>query len=161
MVAKKEPVDETADPFGEPGSSGGGKFPSMAQLKGRLLLVEPHTLTKGVDGKFGPQDRMTSNVHVLDGPDITEVLDKDNDVSFTPDEPWTTPFLLEDLYVSQRGLVNQLKDAYKAETKVLGRLNRLKLENGNTMFKLEPAEDADKKLAREYLAKRAEKDPWD
>jgi hypothetical protein len=160
MVAKKDTA-VADDPFGEPGSSGGGKFPSMKQLAGRLLLVQPHTLTKGVVGAFGPQDRMTSHVHVLDGDPITEVLDKDGDVAFTPDEPWTPPVTLEDLYISQRGLVNQLKSAYKAEGMVLGRLRIRKLDSGNKMFELEPASTEDKALAREFLAKKKDSDPWD
>ena len=160
MVAAKK-TEAVADPFDEPGSTGGGKFPSMAQLKGRLLLVQPMSLAKGVPGAYGEQDRITANVHVLDGGDITEVLDKDGDVSFTPDVPWSPPCQMEDMYLSQRGLVNQLKSAYRNETQVLGRLNSRKLENGNKMFELLPATDDDKVLARAYLATLSKKEPWD
>jgi hypothetical protein len=153
------------DPFDDPGSTGGGKYPSMAQLKGRLLLIEPTALAKNVPGmepgKF--VDRITATVGVIDGKEpITDVLDKDGDSTFTFDEPLVAPFELEDLYISQVVLVNQLRKAYKAETKVLGRLVQLPArEKGrNKAWGLEAPTDEDKTAAREYLANKPTDDPW-
>src|ERR1700753_3703224 len=90
------PVTE-ADPFDDPGSAGASSYPSMAQLKDRLLLVEPTELEKKIpsklqEGKF--VDRITATVHVLTGDPISIVLDKDGDVVTEFDEPLVAPLAL-------------------------------------------------------------------
>jgi hypothetical protein len=153
------------DPFDDPGSTGGGKYPSMAQLKGRLLLVEPTNLEKGIPSTLEPDkkvDRVTATVHVLDGDAITDVLDKDGDSTFTFDEPLVAPFVLEDMYLSQVVLVNQLRKAYKAEVKVLGRLGQLPAQKkgNNKAWAFEIPTEQDKQTARDYLAALKPDDPW-
>ena len=156
------------DPFDAPGSKGAGKFPAMKQLKGRLLLIEPTRLDKQITSNLNPDkkvDRMSANVTVLDGDPITNVLDKDGDVVHEFDEPLAAPHTMEDMYISQTVLVNQLRKAYKAESKVLGRLVQLPAARPgeNKAWAFEEPTDADKDIARGYLASEKAKgkdDPW-
>ena len=163
-------ADTEVDPFDEPGAKGSGAFPGVAQLKGRLVIVKPLNLEKNVPapGENGKtQDRITADVHVLDGEPIAAALDKDGDIKAEFDEPLTAPFVLESMYLSQTVLVNQLRSAYKNDGIVLGRIGQepARKKGQNKPWVFENATDADKATAREYWAKylteQKNKDPWD
>ncbi len=158
----------TDDPFSEPGPRGAGKFPSMKQLKGRLLLVTPTGLTKNATsplkkdagGNLIPHDRITADVVFLTGDPIKGVLDKDDEVTHTYDEALVAPHKLEAMWISQTVLVNQLRAALKREGMVLGRLVQLPpTQAGNAKaWSLEAATDEDKTKARAYLASLPKED---
>lgn len=146
----------TTDPFAEPGPVGsGGKNPSFAQLKGRLLLITPTALDKGITSpmKKDPHDRITADVVILDGDPIKGVLNKDNEVTHVYDEPITAPHKIENMWISQAVLVNQLRNAHKSGGMVLGRVNQLPARPGQSKaWTLESPEEADKAEARKYIA---------
>lgn len=99
------------DPFNDPGSASG--FPSMKQLKGRLCIIQPTRLEKNIPDQFKPgsfRDRITADVHVLDGDTITVRLDDDdNETPF--DEPLVPPFKLSDMFISGAKLIGELKSS--------------------------------------------------
>jgi hypothetical protein len=162
-------ADTEVDPFDEPGAKGSGAFPGVAQLKGRLVIIKPLNLEKHVPGVEAGKfvDRITADVHVLDGEPITAALDKDGDIKAEFDEPLVPAFVLESMYLSQTVLVNQLRAAYKNDGIVLGRIGQdpARKKGQNKAWVLETANDADKATAREYwttyLAEQKNKDPWD
>jgi hypothetical protein len=139
------------DEFDSAGAAVGKKFPSMKQLgtgltkkikrvyapgsdneltvetAGRLVIFQPTAYDAKAQDNIngGTKPRMTVNAYVLDGPPIVAVEDKAGDVTYTPDEPWTPPFLLEDLYVSQSKLIEQLMKSYNKGGKALGRVGQI------------------------------------
>lgn len=144
-------IDDFDDEFDSAGAAVGKKFPSMKQLgtgldkalarvyapgeaselkvstKGRLVIFVPKEYDKNATDNIngGTKPRMTVDAYVIDGPPITGVEDKSGDVVYTPDEPWVPPFLLEDLYVSQTKLVDQLMKSYNKGGKMLGRVAQI------------------------------------
>ena len=52
--------------FDDPGAPGGDKLP-LADLNGRLLMIEVHEALSGVQTSFGTTDPVRCDVHVLDG----------------------------------------------------------------------------------------------
>ena len=100
----KTPATTDDDPFGKPTRSA---FPKLDDLDHRLLLIKPTKLERSVPGKFGPQDRITADVVVLDDPDEgVREIDK--------------------MYLSQKGIVGMLEGCLKPGKKpfILGRLQR-------------------------------------
>lgn len=156
----------TPDPFAEPGPTGGGKMPSMAQLKGRLLLVTPTGIEKGITSplKKTPHDRITADVVILDGDPIKGVLNKDGEVTHVYDTPLAPPHRLDALWISQMVLVNQLRNALKSEGMVLGRVTQLPAQTAgnNKAWSLDAATEDDKKVARAYIESQKvdENDPF-
>lgn len=162
---------ENIDPFddAEPGSKGGGGFPHVCQLTGRLLILKPTNLTKNAPGveEGKVSDRMDVDVHVLSGDPIGEIKDGYGAVKTTLDTALEVPFLCEGMWINQKVLVNQLRDAYRKEGIVLGVLvvdePRKKGQRG--AYSLESANDKQKEYARKYwtehLAAAKKKDPWD
>ena len=57
----------TSNPFANPAPAGGGI--DYAELNGRLLLIEPHSLEVGVRTSLGDKDAVRADVTVLDGTD--------------------------------------------------------------------------------------------
>lgn len=97
---------EGGDLFGRPTR---GAFPKLEELDGRLLLIMPSKIEYKVKGQFGEQDRVTADVIVLDD----------------PDEP-TGVREINDMYISQKGMVPMLERCLKPHAKhpfVLGRLD--------------------------------------
>ena len=120
---------ESTDPFNDPGSS--SQYPSLKQLKDRLLIVQPTAIEKGLSNPLKPgekRDRITADVHVLDGDVITSRIDQDDNE--TPlDEPLTPPFKLADMYLSGAKMLGELKGSLpqgdKAGGLVIGVLTKL------------------------------------
>ena len=146
------------DPFDDPGS--GSAYPTLKQLKERLLIVIPQRLERGLPNTLNPgqtRDRLTANVVVLDGDSIDKRID-DDDNEFPFDEPLVPPFKLDDMYLSGAKLISETKHKLphgeKPAGMVLGRLTKLKpLKAGQKgAWSLVAASDADKAKAREYLA---------
>lgn len=98
------PQDASTDPFDRPSRGG---FARLEDLNHRLLLVKPEKIERGVAGKFGPQDRVTADVVVLDDPE-------------SPDGVSEYP----KTYLSQKGMVGMLEKCLKPGAKpfILGRL---------------------------------------
>ena len=159
-------MTDTTDPFDEPGpSSSGGKNPSMKQLKGRLLLITPTDIARGITSPMRkePHDRITADVVILDGDPIKGVLNKDDEVTHVFDSPLTAPHKIEAMWIAQTVLVNQLRNAHKSGGMVLGRVTQMPAnKDGNRAWSLNAPEESDKKLARAYIAaaKEAEADPF-
>jgi hypothetical protein len=162
--------DTAVDPFDEPGSKGGGSFPHISQFKERLIIFKPVNLEKNIPGieKGKLVDRMSVDIHMLDGEPITELVDgygEPKDVEL--EAPFTAPHVFESMYVSQVVLVNQLRKAYKNDGMVLGRLGRDKPRQKGQQgaWTIEAASDEDKVLARDYwtkyLAEQKNSDPWE
>jgi hypothetical protein len=160
-VGYPQPATAGADPFAPPALQ--AERPRILDLYGRLLLVIPKRLERGVasatlkntDGSPQIQDRMTTDVIVLDG----GPLDFGGKPEGAPPIPHTkrvdTPHRFTDMYVSSKGLVSQSREALaKREAgqpgMVLGRLTR---EAGNNKpWLLAPYNDAEANVARQYLA---------
>jgi len=151
-------AETTQDPFDDPGSS--STYPSFKQLRGRVLIVRPTKLEKGLPNTLQPgqtRDRMTADVVVLDGDPITARLDDDdNETPF--DEPLVPPFKLEDMYISGNKLISECKGKLPAGDKpaglVIGELTKLPpLKAGQKgAWSLKAATDEQKALGRKYLA---------
>lgn len=121
------------DPFADPGS---GRGIQWEPLKGRLLLITPHSVEEKVKTKYtrpgeDGKDAIRADVVVLDGPDASD----------------TTP----DVLVFPGVLVAQLRS--KIGQKVIGRLGQGIATGGNNPpWRLDQATDADKKIGMTYLA---------
>jgi hypothetical protein len=155
-TSNTKPAEQAeVDPFSDPGS--GGSYPTMKMLNGRLLLIRPTVLEKGLPNTLQPgtfRDRITADVVVLDGDDITEIVNDDGDVTAELDEPLVPPFKLEDMYISQSKLISEIKSKVADKGLVIGRLARLKpLKAGQKgAWSLQVATDADRAVGRAYLA---------
>lgn len=95
--------NENDDLFGRPTR---GAFPKVEDFDGRLLLFMPSKIEYGIKGKFGEQDRVTTDVVVLDDP--SGEIEK-----------------VDDMFISQKGLVSTLAKCLKPGNKpfVLGRMS--------------------------------------
>lgn len=148
----------TTDPWDTPPPPVAANGPSMKQLRDRLLFIEPKKFEANLPASFKgaapgqTQDRVTADITFLDGEPIAVVLDKDDDVVGELDPPLTRGKTQVDRFISQRGLVTQTKNSIGRA--VLGRLRYVKLDNGNKAFELEEPSDADKDVARRFLAWR-------
>lgn len=123
------------DPFAPPG---GGNFDVRA-LKGSLVLITPLSHEQGVKTIHGEKDAIKANVAVLDG-DLSG-----DDIS--------------DALIFQGRLIGQLKGRV-GKGMVLGRIGQGVAEKGkNPPWLLEDPTEADKALARAYVAKNPFEQP--
>lgn len=155
------------DPFGAPAPQ--AERPRIADLAGRLLLVSPLRLEEGLPNRLQPgttQDRMTVNIVVLDPAEpIAYGGRPEEGVPHT--KQMTVPATIERSYISQRGLISQLRQALVARLAgqgrgmTLGRLYRGQPtqpgQKGAWLLSI-PTE-AERELARRYLAS-APADPF-
>jgi hypothetical protein len=123
------PAGGGPDPFnsaGAPGGGGGGDYPHMHQLIGRLLLIQPQSieLNKPSNFKEGkPADQITADVVVCDGPPIDHKVDQNTMVpTFFEGGAKQVPFLIPGMWINGRAIVPQLKDSVSGKQWVLGRL---------------------------------------
>lgn len=99
-------------------------------LKGRLLLISPEEVVKGMDTVNGPSDCVIGHMVVLDGPDAGEEY--------------------PDAHIFGRVMVGQLRR--KIGEKVAGRLAQGQAQPGkNAPWILEEASADDIKLAESWL----------
>lgn len=150
------------DPFSGPAPQT-ARGPRIRDLHGRLLLVIPHKLEEGIPNRLGKpgetQDRMTADVIVLDGGPIAfggapEKL---------PPRPHTQtanlPHKNARMFISSVGLISQCREALAKKITtgqpgmVLGRLGVGEAKGDqNPPNLLTPPTEADKAIARQYLA---------
>lgn len=124
------------DPFSSP--SGDSK---ITDFEGNLLLVTPTDYLTGVTTAFGDKDCVEAEVVVLDGEDGAEVYDG--------------------VRIFQGVLISELKPKV-GKGMVLGRLGRRepKQKGHQGAWALMTPTDEDKELAREFIAERADSDPF-
>lgn len=134
------------DPFED--AKPASQFPSMEQLKGRLVLVKPLKLTENIpSGKYKNPDgtpvlsnRIDADITVVDGP-----LDDFDTVEFSS------------MWVSGSYQVTQLRPVLARGSQMLGRIqlkNPGQAKGQGNPWGFEPPTEADKQTARDYLAGR-------
>lgn len=160
-VAPVAPVADGGDPFSGPAPQA-PRGPRLRDMYGRLLLLVPLKLETGLPNRLQPgttQDRMTADVIVLDGGPIA-FGGKPEDVPPVPhDKTAQVPHRTRSQYISSAGLISQSREALAKRAQgqpgmVLGRLSTgtAKEQGQNAPWLLTPPTDADKALARQYLA---------
>jgi hypothetical protein len=163
VTASVAPQNTTTDvdPFDSPAPQE-PRGPRIRDLYGRLLLIVPKRLEESVPNRLQPgttQDRMTADVIVLDGGPIAYGGRPEQVPPVPHDKTAAVPHKTANQYVSNRGLISQCRLALAAKATggpgmVLGRLGVGKPgEDGqNAPYILSLPTDADKALARQYLA---------
>jgi len=164
-VAPAPAIAPDVDPFGDP-SAPLPKAPRFRELYGRLLLLVPKSIARDRvsrqfrDAAGNPlrQDTMTMDLIVLDGGPIhyggrpEEVPPVPHTMVQEPPHRWV------DVLDSHVGIISQCREALAARTAgrpgmVLGRLGKgVDSGTGSAPWLLSPATDADKAIARQYLA---------
>jgi hypothetical protein len=160
--ATPAPSFEGGDPFDGPAPQQ-AKGPRMRDLYGRLLLLIPHKLEEGLPNRLGKpgdtQDRMTADVIVLDGGPIAYGGAPEKIPAIPHDKTATVPYKRDRMFLSQAGVISQCRNALAKKVAtgqpgmVLGRLSvgEAKGDN-NPPYLLTPPTEADKQVARQYLA---------
>jgi len=157
---------DNSDPFGDPAPQE-PRGPRLRDMYGRLLLIVPRKLEEGLPSRFNKpgeapkfENRMTADVVVLDGGTI-QYGGTPEKPPFTPHNKTAEPPLKNArMFISAVGLVSQSRVALaEIITKgrpgmVLGRLGvgDAKDAGVNPPYLLTPATEADKAIARAYLA---------
>lgn len=119
----------TESPFAAPATVSGIQY---EQLKGRLLVIEPHALEPKVSTTLGEKDAVRADVHVID-----------------QDEPET----YQDALIFPRVLIGQLRP--RIGEMVLGRLEQGNAKPGqNAPWRIAEATTQDQKLGGDWLRKR-------
>jgi hypothetical protein len=135
-------------------------------MYGRLLLIVPKKLEEGIQGRFKgrdgspqTQDRMTADVVILDGGTIHYGGAPEKTVPIPHDKVAEVPFKVDAMFISATGLISQCRVALSKKVTqgrpgmVLGRLKTGEAKgDDNPPYILTPATDADKQVARAYLA---------
>lgn len=170
VTAPAAPAQPTADPFagGDPFSGPApqeARGPRLRDIYGRLVLLVPHKLEVGVtsqfknpDGSPQTQDRMTTDVIVLDGGTIQYGGKPEKVPPIPHTKTAEVPHRTVRMYISSAGLVSQCRDALAARLAgkpgmVLGRLTRgSDSGKGEPPWLLTPPTEDDKNIARRYLA---------
>lgn len=120
-----------SDEFGKPASTTGIQW---GDLKGALVLVKPHEFIPEMSTQFGDSSATRADVIVLDG-------DAEG-VEYT------------DTLIFPKVLQSQVKG--QIGSMVLGRVGQGEAKKGQSApWKLAEATEADKTIAREYLAKNS------
>lgn len=99
-----------------PSATGSGNIPKIGDLQGRLLIVMPETVVRGVASKFQGQggqqqfmDRMTCTIIVLDG----GPLSWGGTTPGSQRQTVNTPHVVKGIWVQQTKLVEQLEEALR------------------------------------------------
>lgn len=122
------------DPFSKPAA--GGKF-SAEGNNGRLLLITPTSYEEGIQTTYGVKDAVKANIVVI------------NEQSPAGSE------VIEDALLFGGVLIGQTK-SFVGKGLVLGRLGQGTAKKGqNAPWLLEDPTDAEKDVARAYLASQA------
>lgn len=141
------------DPFAAPADIV-SEFPSAASFKGRLVLIQPTKLELDRPKDNGQlEDLVTATVTVVDG---------EGDVQLCPSQVPSGIYVPGPVYpgvwFSQDRVVKAICPGRKLSSQMrLGRLNTFKpgpAKKGNP-WGLEAPTDADKQMARDFLAKQA------
>lgn len=150
-----------ADPFGDPAPQA-PRGPRLRDMYGRLLLIIPIKLEEGLPNRLQAgttQDRLTADVIVLDGGPISFGGRPEAQPPVPHDKTEATPRKSPRMFISAVGLISQCREALAKRLRgepgmVLGRLSTgtAKEQGQNAPYLLIPATDADKAIARQYLA---------
>jgi hypothetical protein len=143
----------TDDPFDTPAP--GSRFPSVAQLKDRLLVIWPKRL-ESVPDRYHPgamKDRLTADVAFLDGETIAVRINKEGESTPLAD-PVAPGDIMRDVFLSQTKLVSQTKA--RIGGMVMGRLILLPKIPGSTNDRAYALDD--NKAKREAGDKAAQAD---
>lgn len=151
------------DPFDDPAPPR-PKGPRLDEMYGRLVLVIPKGMDKGksteADGTTSVYDRMSADVIVLDGGPMP-YGGKPNGRPPTPhDKVAPIPHREVAMYISAKAIISMCRVAWDKRQRgepgmVLGRLNYGEQPADPKMtapWILDKASDADRALARQYLA---------
>lgn len=149
------------DPFSAPAPQA-ARGPRVRDLYGRLLLIVPIKLEENIPNRIEPgkfQDRMTADVITLDGGPISFGGAPEATPPVPHDKTATVPHKTARQYVSNSGLISQCREALAKRLRgepgmVLGRLGvgAKPANGGNAPYLLSPPTEADKQIARAYLA---------
>lgn len=150
------------DPFDDPAPQR-PKGPRLEEMYGRLILIMPKGMDKGKgtdsEGKPTEYDRMTADVVVLDGGPIAFGGDPGGRPPVPHDQVGQVPFRNVAMYISAKGIISQCREAYAKRQRnepgmVIGRLTVGEKKNPahQAPWLLDKATDADKAIARQYLA---------
>lgn len=119
----------TESPFAPPAAASGIQW---EELKGRLLVIEPHALEAKIPTSLGEKDAVRADVHVID-----------------QDEAETH----EDTLIFPRVLISQLRP--RIGQMVLGRLEQGNAKPGqNAPWRIADATTQDQALGGDWLRKR-------
>lgn len=140
------------DPFATP-TPRSSEFASADSFRGRLLLVRPTKIERGLKNDNGNlYDKITANVSVVDGQGPVQVFR-----NFVPTGKYLDGPEFRGVWFSQDQIVDGLQD-FKGENLlplVLMRIDTLKpgtrQGKGNPWVVIDPTED-DKNIARAFLA---------
>lgn len=143
------------DPFAEP-SDIPSENPSVASFRGRLVLIEPSTLERGLPNTLNPgttQDKLTATITTVDGLGAVEVWSDGSPTGHKVDGPRH-----ENVWIfNDRVIKGCLDSEGRIRKMVLARIETFKPgekpRKGNPWGLLSPS-DADKQLARDFLAGR-------
>lgn len=160
--APATPAAANADPFDAPAPQR-PRGPRMRELHGRLLLLRPLLVEKVAqqqeDGTTKMQDRMTTDVIVLDGGTIAFGGMPEKLPSIPHNQTADIPMKIDRMFMSSVGILSQCREALAKRQAgqpgmVLGRLTtgEAKSDKHNPPYLLTPATEADKVIARTYLA---------
>lgn len=156
------PASGGTDPFDDPAPQR-PKGPRLEEMYGRLLLIMPKGMDKGrgkdSEGKPTEYDRMTADVVILDGGPIAFGGDPNGRPPVPHNQVAQLPHRNAAMFISSGGLISQSRDAWAKRQRgepgmVIGRLGvgEKKDPRFQAPWILEKATDADKALARAYLA---------
>jgi hypothetical protein len=149
------------DPFSGPAPQQ-ARGPRLRDLYGRLLLIIPfkvETVPNRLAKDGSTQDRMTADVIVLDGGTIHFGGAPEKIPAVPHTKVAEPPHKSDRMFVSSVGLISQCREALAKRAQgqpgmVLGRLAVGEAKGDQAPpYLLTPPTDADKVLARQYLAK--------
>ena len=167
VVTQAPPAQAPQQPFGDDPFSGPApqsERPRVLDLYGRLLLIAPikvETVANTLAKEPGAtQERMTADVVVLDGGPLRFGGNPEKLGGSPHTKVAEVPLKIDRLFMSQAGLISQCRIALAKRQAnqpgglVLGRLSigQAKEAGQNAPYLLTEATDAEKALARQYLA---------
>ena len=122
------------DDFDGPGSTISLPY---EEVKGALLMITPHVQEKAIPTEFGENDAIRADIVVLDGPSAGEEY--------------------PDTLIFPRVLQSQIRRNVGTGRRNLGRLGQgVKKPGKSAPWELGEPSEADKAIARAYLAKNTE-----
>jgi hypothetical protein len=156
------PAPAGGDPFGDPAPRE-ARGPRLQEMAGRLILITPklteRVLSRDPKRAGEYETRMTADVVILDGGPCAYGGKPEGRPPTPHDKVAQLPHRNRDMYISSVGLVSQCREALEKRQRgeagmVLGRLGYGEQSDPTKAapWLLMAATDADKTLARAYLA---------
>lgn len=131
------------------------EFPTIASLRGRLVLIRPlsqQTVPNNLGGPGATQERITADVTVVDGQGPVPGMSRGN-----PTGQWFAGPEFPDMWLGSEIVVKQLAEALKTRGAVLARVDTrtpgTAPQKGNPWGLIDPTEQ-DVQLARNFFANR-------